>query len=42
MKTKILFALLNLFTLTAAAQNISADEMNRIYEEVKTPYKYGR
>ena len=41
MKTKILFALLNLFTLTAAAQNIAADEMKRIYEEVKTPYKYG-
>ena len=41
MKTKILFALLNLITLTAAAQNITADEMNRIYEEVKTPYKYG-
>ena len=41
MKTKILFALLNIFTLTAAAQNIAADEMKRIYEEVKTPYKYG-
>jgi predicted GH43/DUF377 family glycosyl hydrolase len=41
MKTKILFALLNIFTLTAAAQNIAADEMKHIYEEVKTPYKYG-
>ena len=41
MKTKILFALLNLFTLTTTAQNIAADEMKRIYDEVKTPYKYG-
>ena len=41
MKTKILFALLTLFTLTVAAQNITENEMKRIYEEVKTPYKYG-
>lgn len=41
MKTKILFALLTLFTLTAAAQDIAESEMERIYEEVKTPYKYG-
>ena len=41
MKTKILFALLPLFTLTVAAQNITENEMKHIYEEVKTPYKYG-
>ena len=41
MNTKILFALLTLFTLTAAAQDIMESEMERIYEEVKTPYKYG-
>lgn len=41
MKTKLLFALLTLFTLTAAAQDITESEMERIYEEVKTPYKFG-
>ena len=30
-----------LVSLTATAQSISSDKMQRIYEEVRTPYKYG-
>lgn len=36
-----LTALLILTTLTAAAQSISQQQMQRIYNEVRTPYKYG-
>lgn len=39
--TRNLFALLALFMLTTSAQDIPDSEMKRIYEEVKTPYKYG-
>ena len=41
MKTKILFALLTFFPLTAMAQDISKKEMNEIYAQIRTPYKYG-
>ena len=40
MKRKLL-TLLVLVSLTATAQSISSDKMQRIYEEVRTPYKYG-
>ena len=33
--------LLLVFSLTATAQQISDDVMQRIYQEVRTPYKYG-
>lgn len=38
---RILLALLTLSTLTVSAQDISQEEMQRIYDEVRTPYKYG-
>lgn len=38
---KKLIALLTLVSLTVTAQNIPDDVMNRIYQEVRTPYKYG-
>ena len=40
MKTK-LTALLVLASLAVAAQDISQQQMQRIYDEVRTPYKYG-
>lgn len=38
---KKLIALLTLVSLTITAQDIPDDVMNRIYQEVRTPYKYG-
>lgn len=38
---KKLIALLTLVSLTVTAQDIPDDVMNRIYQEVRTPYKYG-
>lgn len=38
---KKLIALLTLVSLAATAQDISDDVMNKIYQEVRTPYKYG-
>lgn len=38
---KKLIALLTLVSLTVTAQDISDDVMNKIYQEVRTPYKYG-
>ncbi|MBQ3699501.1 MAG: beta-galactosidase [Prevotella sp.] len=40
MKRKLL-ALLVFVSLTASAQQIADDVMQRIYQEVRTPYKYG-
>ena len=40
MKRKLL-SLLALVVLTATAQHITQQEMQRIYQEVRTPYKYG-
>ena len=33
--------LLLILSVTAAAQSISQQDMQRIYDEVRTPYKYG-
>lgn len=38
---KKLIALLTLVSLAVTAQDIPDDVMNRIYQEVRTPYKYG-
>ena len=38
---KILTVLLATLTITIAAQDISQEEMQRIYQEVCTPFKYG-
>jgi len=38
---RILFILLTLVSLPIAAQEISSQQMQGIYEEVKTPFKYG-
>ena len=40
-KTIAAASLLAAISLTLAAQDMSQQEMERIYEEVKTPYKYG-
>ena len=43
MKSEKFATALLLFTLsvTAVSQNISLHDMERIYQEVRTPYKYG-
>ena len=38
---KIVFYLLTFLPLTVGAQSITQEEMSRIYQEVRTPYKYG-
>lgn len=38
---KILFTLLSFISLSLSAQQVSREEMTKIYEEVKSPYKYG-
>ena len=41
MKTIRLFALLALIPLTTMAHDISEKEMNEVYAQIRTPYKYG-
>ena len=38
---RILITLAAIVCLTAAAQHVSIDDMQKIYQEVKTPFKYG-
>ena len=41
-KRKVSFYLIYLFLLqNATAQTVSPERMQQVYEEVKTPYKYG-
>lgn len=41
MKRKLITIMAVLLSLALRAQSVSHDEMAKIYEEVKTPYKYG-